>query len=788
MAKKKQEDVGAQYELTEAEKAGIERVHENYANAINTVVDSDQYAREFLVAIKSSQDQEITQISRTETKRYDMIWIDNFENAIGALENIAKDPKKHIRLERYITPIELAKKISSESVIHLSSHSQYVKDIDKNGNVIPNKILTVSAEDEYAIYENRFIKTLVDRALNFINKRYDYITKHADTRDSDVVVIKNVVTIGDVKYEYESKIKISVPSADEGMKEKNEHIFKKIELIRRRLMFMAQGWFMEQLKDCKPVNSPIMQTNIIVKNPNYKKCHILWKFLERYDKLGISIHVKEVNAKFDQAYVDELQKNMFGSIISLQTNKTRVIDLAKVKAYRIQPKIGNKVIDKDFLDSKFDIDGHYYGSSVITPKMQALRKKQEAAKKAKLRAIELKKAEREKARIIAKSKEEERIKKLREEQAEAAERARIAAEKAEAKRREEERIAQEKAREKAILDAEHEALLRAREASRRLAEEDRIKELRILRPSGLTVEEEQQLAIFEEAKLAMEEMEKARIKRMEEIKGREESRKQQLEDKIKARKAAQEARLQHHRDMLVKEQEAKKNKLRDVLMAQAQARLAALRAAEEALRRTQQAEEEAFEAEEDEDFTFSDAYDENTNEESSIEEENKVNEQPSLNEEVNLNTKGESSSSEAQSDDSYYYEEDEDYEDDDDFEYATIDELNESVNEENETIEESFDEQETFSSEDHFEEQNIVDSNEQSSLENTEEFVSKSYDDINEKLQEDAQDIKEENDETIVPDEVINPMDDVIEDNNFESTFDDESKDDDVEPIDDNFA
>lgn len=745
MAKKQEEDVGAQYELTEAEKAGIDRVHENFAAAINSVVDSDQYAREFLVAIKSSKDQEITQISRTETKKYDMIWIENFDNAIGALENIAKDPKKHIRLERYITPIELAKKISSESVIHLSSHSQYVKDIDKDGNVIPNKILTVSAEDEYCIYENRFIKTLVDRAMNFINKRYDYITKHADTRDSDVVVVKNSVMIGDVRYEYESKVKISVPSADEGMKDTNERLLKKIELIRRRLMFMAQGWFMEQLKDAKPVGSPIMQTNIIVKNPNYKKAHILWKFIERYDKLGITIHVKEVNAKFDAAYIDELQKNMFGSILSLQTNKTRMIDLAKVKAYRIQPKIGNRIIDKDFLDSKFDIDGRYYGTSALTPKMKALKAKQDAQKKAKLRALEIKKAEREKARLIAKNKEEERIRKIREEQEAAAERARILAEKQEAKRLEEERIAQQKAREKAILDAERDALFRAREAARRLAEEDRVKDLRILRPSGLTPEEEEELAIFEEAKLMFEKEEQIRVARMEEIKSREESRRRALEEKLAARKKAQEERLQHHRDMLMKEQEAKKNALRDALMAQAQQRLAALRAAQEALKRTQEAEEAAFEAEEDEDFEFA--------VEGTIDNNDEVIEDNVLSDESNDSNE---ETSQPSADEDGFYEDDEDYEDDDDdFEYATIEdseivEESPSTSEENEEITMSTD-----------------DSNE--AEEAQEETVEENEESLNEP-EEQSEDIQEE--EEIVPDEIIDPTAELEEETSEESSDD----------------
>ena len=601
-------------DLTNLGPSPFDEVHERYIEAVNEVVDSDPTSREFLVAIRNSPDQEISQLSRTETKKYDLLWIQHFENAIPALENISKDPKKHIRLERYITPIELARKITNESVIHLASHTQYIKDIDKDGNIIPNKILTVSAEDEYAIYENRFIKTCIERALNFINKRYDYITKHADTRDSDAVVVKNKVQVGDVLYEYETKVKISVPSADEGNRETNELLLKKITLLRRRLAYLAQSWFMEQLKDCKPVNSPIMLTNIIVKNPNYKKAHILWKFMESYDKLGISIHVKETSAKFDEPYVDELQKNMFGGIISLQTNKTRMIDLAKVKAYRIQPKIGNRVIDKDFLDSKFDIEGRYVGgigtseiSRNLTPKMRNLRKKQEQARLAKLKVLEQKRLEREKQRAIAKQKEEERIAKMRAEQKAAEERARIAFEKAEAKRLEEERIAREKAREKAILDAERDALNRARENAKRQAEQDRLAELKVLRPSGLTEEEEEEKRLLEEAEEMFRIEEESRRARMEEIKAKEEARKQAIEDKIKAREQARLEREQRQRELLLEEERRRQQSFRNELIAKAQAKLEALRMAQEAYRRNAGLDD----MDEEDDFTYVEDVDNN---------------------------------------------------------------------------------------------------------------------------------------------------------------------------------
>ena len=47
----------------------------------------------------------------------------------------------------------------------------------RGSDVIPKRILTTQAEIEYAIYENRFIKSLIDRLFDFVNRRYDLVKK-----------------------------------------------------------------------------------------------------------------------------------------------------------------------------------------------------------------------------------------------------------------------------------------------------------------------------------------------------------------------------------------------------------------------------------------------------------------------------------------------------------------------------------------------------------------------------------------------------------------------------------
>ncbi|MCK7485962.1 MAG: DUF2357 domain-containing protein [Bacillus subtilis] len=72
-----------------------------------------------------------------------------------------------------ILPVERAKKIDSDTIRHLASHTENIKSVGRGGEVIPSKVMTSYSEGDIGTYENRFIKTLVDKLYLFIEKRYD---------------------------------------------------------------------------------------------------------------------------------------------------------------------------------------------------------------------------------------------------------------------------------------------------------------------------------------------------------------------------------------------------------------------------------------------------------------------------------------------------------------------------------------------------------------------------------------------------------------------------------------
>ena len=252
-------------------------------------------------------------VKRTENTNFDLTWVKIIEDTIPALDEIIKNPRINTKNVSNIVPIELAKKTNSESIRHLSSHSQFVKEIDSEGNVIPNKILNIETEDNYLTYENKFIATLIRRLVLFVEKRYEYIEKYSPLRDYEVLYVKNKSIINGIEYTVESKVISSKISENTSDKEVASTTFmKKIAFIRKYVKYFYSSPFMKMFKNEKNVRSPILQTNIIRKNPRYRKCYELYRFIETYDKLGVSFLIKET---FDKPTV-ELEEFSFRKYFS----------------------------------------------------------------------------------------------------------------------------------------------------------------------------------------------------------------------------------------------------------------------------------------------------------------------------------------------------------------------------------------------------------------------------------------------------------------------------------------
>lgn len=289
---------------------------------------------------------------RVESSAMDASWIKKIEEVIPDLNDIVSNPKRTIQTLSEVVEVEKAKKTSRESVQHLASHTQYVKSIDEEGNVTPSKILNIFNDDFFAIYENKFIATLVRRLFLFVEKRYQYIVTQATLRDVELLYFKNKTVIDGSEIEIETKIRYSKPALDNAA-DKLKDFLRRIEDVRKYLRFFAGSEFMRILRRERDVRNPILQTNIIRKNPKYRNCYHLWQFLNSYMESGVELKVEEKYSQLNEEQLAEINKVLTINFLALKGGDAP-------KEF-MKPKIYRPRILKTYDDEMFDPANKYAG-------------------------------------------------------------------------------------------------------------------------------------------------------------------------------------------------------------------------------------------------------------------------------------------------------------------------------------------------------------------------------------------------------------------------------------------
>ena len=273
-------------------------------------------------------------------------WIKKIEDCIYELGQIINNPLEVTKAEGELTPIELAKKINYESIQHLASHSQYVKDIDEEGNVIPSKILAQFHKEEIHTYENRFIATFIRRLTLFVEKRYDFIRSTVSFDTKDIFYIKNKSVVDGKEVEIETKVTVKKANEDSQSKIGREYV-KRVEEMRRYVNYFYSSPFMKEFKTEKNVRKPILQTNIIRKNPYYRKCYETFLFIERFSSLGVEYALDTRFQSFNEKERKELNYILASNLLSLGSTETSKVYKKSNKSYK--PKLLNSIDDEMFV-------------------------------------------------------------------------------------------------------------------------------------------------------------------------------------------------------------------------------------------------------------------------------------------------------------------------------------------------------------------------------------------------------------------------------------------------------
>ena len=288
-----------------------------------------------------------------EKKQYDYEWIDMIDETLPYLDNILRNPKRFIINEEEVVQVEKSKKVTVESIIHLTQHTNYIQKIEDNGDVKPSKILNINKEESLDTYENRFIYTLINNTRTFFEKRKSETGEFSFFRDkknlkyeANTIINSEEIEISlDISSRNEAKLNSKDTSSEESIADRLKRI--KIQLDG----FMGSELMQTLSKQhVSPVRSPIRKTNVILKNPNFQKAEALWNYIQMYEE-------KDTNEKEKKDYYDEsnLKKQYTQAFLTLYlANKALDHEGEKVTAENLLSQTMNRLIE-NILDSNDDI-------------------------------------------------------------------------------------------------------------------------------------------------------------------------------------------------------------------------------------------------------------------------------------------------------------------------------------------------------------------------------------------------------------------------------------------------
>lgn len=329
----------------------ITNLYEKYTGSVEEALGDDRYFQYMFEMIQAG-DNKLHQVNRVLHKVVDETWLTVVEEGIESIFKIVDKPRRFIATKEEVVPVALAKKISADSVRHLSQNTQFIA-TNAAGEMHPTKILNVTTEESYDLYENRFVYHLIQRLFAFVDKRTDVIFWATGDETCNVMSMESKV---DDAYEQISyKVEMTVKNKQSLVENDTDNmsVFKRIDRVRRMSRVLRQSSFCEIMNGCAKVHSPIQRTNLMMKDPDYRACYKLWQFIESYDEVGFSIEEQDSAMEFDEEYLLQMYINMitnytvFKSL--LESDPRKMNEIAVEKKEPVKPKF-IKEIKEEIVD------------------------------------------------------------------------------------------------------------------------------------------------------------------------------------------------------------------------------------------------------------------------------------------------------------------------------------------------------------------------------------------------------------------------------------------------------
>ena len=324
-------------------------IAKKYYKKVNTTFEGlnkqDEFAKIFNNLIDNAETS-LYQRERKERRIFDDSWIKEVEDILPVIDKLTRNPGESLKKIQEVVPVERAKKIDADTVRHLAANTQLIKSTDDKGNIVPKKVLTSYSDSNLGTYENRFLMTLVDKLFTFIEIRYNLILEKAKTEYVNYLKMESIIDTDNAIISYDITFKIHQKTAEDEVGKKNMDMLKKMTFIRQLITNYKMSKFMKDMSSFTPIRPPIMKTNVILKNYDFKACYDMWVLLDEIDQIGYDVDVYERDVDFDERYISDLKNAMLVIYGAIANNQVEDFEFSYEEPFNYRKKRNPNILTK----------------------------------------------------------------------------------------------------------------------------------------------------------------------------------------------------------------------------------------------------------------------------------------------------------------------------------------------------------------------------------------------------------------------------------------------------------
>lgn len=288
-------------------------------------------------------------------------WIEMMAFTIPYLDNILRKPNRFIVNEEEIVKIEQAKKVSVETIKHLSKNTNFIQTVDKEtGDVTPSKLLNVRKEETYNTYENRLVFTLIQNMNRFIKKKKENLTKispesenNTEEKDNKMLEYSATSTVEDEQIEVNLSLNSKlVPNSGKDAEELST-IIAQIDEIEKKIQGLQSTEVYKTLakEHVLEVREPVKKTNVILKNVNFQYAMKLWDYLRD------NFEDKDTSTEEQKDYMDNSNlKKMVDETFLLHYLTMKTLDNDDIEEKKDTKEEMQKIVIDQIIDKMLEIN------------------------------------------------------------------------------------------------------------------------------------------------------------------------------------------------------------------------------------------------------------------------------------------------------------------------------------------------------------------------------------------------------------------------------------------------